>query len=207
MRVDTTRFSESFTSASPHLPVKRVAEMIRLQRRGFVLRIPKRDDVVQPFVSRVQFHQMQIAVAPIAMRLNPYAGHPLVKVETVLIRGKVTLALEQAKTSDVRRVKNLVAHDGRIVERTPERFAVAHVHEQAVAVVDFGTVIVELALGSFCQTKTCSSSGARPMVLIGCAFVIGGVDFCLSRGNTTPRPRRQLSFRRGGCQIHTRRRN
>ena len=43
--------------------------------------------------------------------------------------------------------------DGRIVERTPEHLAVAHVHEQAVAVVDFGAVIVELALGIFAEPE------------------------------------------------------
>jgi hypothetical protein len=69
----------------------------------------------------------------------------MVEVEHVLIRGEIPLALEQAVALDVRRVENLVARRRRVVERPPENLAVAHVDEQAVAVVNLRAVVVKFA--------------------------------------------------------------
>jgi len=46
-----------------------------------------------------------------------------------------------------------VAHDGGIVQRMPEHFATIHAGEQAVGVMNFGTVIIEFALGIFAEPK------------------------------------------------------
>ena len=46
-----------------------------------------------------------------------------------------------------------MARGGWVVERPPESFAVAHVDEQAIAVVDFGAVVIKFAFGIFTEPE------------------------------------------------------
>ncbi len=48
---------------------------------------------------------------------------------------------------------------GGVVERPPEHFAVLHVHQQAVAVVGLGPIVVEFALGVFAEPKHAGERG------------------------------------------------
>src|ERR1700744_5902984 len=87
---------------------------------------------------------MQTALTPVATRFNPYAGREMIQVEHVLIGGEIALALQQTKTMDVRRLENLMPHCRRIIQWPPENFTVAHLHQQAVGVMDFSTIIIRL---------------------------------------------------------------
>jgi len=52
----------------------------------------------------------------------------------------------------------------------PEHFAVVHVNQQSVGIVNLGTVVIEFALRISAE-QNMLVSGAQPMVLMGGRFV------------------------------------
>ncbi len=108
-----------------------------------LLRPPERDDVVVHLVDGGDLDQHDRALAPVADRLDPQAGAPVVQHLRVEIVGKGALPLHQAEAVrvDVAEIADLQV--ARVAQRAPDLLAAPGEQGQSLRVVGGGAPVVD----------------------------------------------------------------
>ncbi|MNS74870.1 hypothetical protein D3C72_1083570 [compost metagenome] len=127
-----------------HGPVHTISDIERLARFRQFFRVPEGHDVVVGFVGGRNLDQVDGALAPVTLRLDPGAWALLVVVVEVFVVAEGALALHQAETTRVLDAE--VAHGQvfRVVQRAPQPLAVAGMDRQAFGVVQGRAVVEDL---------------------------------------------------------------
>src|SRR5690606_35547706 len=104
-------------------PVQAIREAVFATRGERRARAPERDDVVGELVAGGQFDQVHLALAPVALRLDPGAGPLLVAALGILEGLEAALALHQPEAARTIVAEAAVFDLGGIAQRPPDLLA------------------------------------------------------------------------------------
>ena len=105
------------------------------------------------FLYARNFNQLHRSFAPVFKRFDPDARPLFVVCFKIKIMFRIPVALHQPETFRIVVFKGTYAQIFGIVQRPPQQFAVAVGNQQAVAVMNFGSVIVKPVFGVFAEQE------------------------------------------------------
>src|SRR5262249_29453898 len=132
---------------------ERVANVEWLHRRRFGGWIPECDNIVGPFATRGEFHQVNVALTPIASRFDPDAGHVVIRIKQVLVTRELPIALQKAEAAHIVGGAGPVLQRRRIDQWTPEKGPVLLADGKAIRVMNLRPIVVRLYLRVFPEPK------------------------------------------------------